>query len=287
MQLSTTPYNEKLIHCNPKISSYVNEDQITHREDPTSIGPRHNPASFEKLISDTAYNLSQHGWKITEKCVVLSHPGDKLFFAFLIQDTMNPMPPEYYSLMVIGRASHDQSWSFQLDGGDYVYLCDNKVMAGQLGRSATKQTTFLADRQWDFINQSVAKLAPFAAEKAAQYKALTETPIADSTAHDLFVKVLQKRGLTSAQLEASVKEFHNPLMDSPMIIADKFSTSGELVKNQREEDIWEVVHEPSRVNTAWGAWNAMTSSIKGSSEAILKQRSKIITAVTNEYFEIA
>ena len=247
--------------CNPSISSYVNEDQIAQRENMDILGPRHEPYPFETYIEEIASTLDDFGFDITDKCIVLSHKGDRLFGSFAVEDRVVPSEQGWCRSVVGFRASHDQSVSQQINAGDWVLMCDNMLMGGSLGKYRTKQTTYLYEREESFVSSTIEDLRNYNKVKSKRYQYLIDTHMTDKTAHDLFVRVFRAGGINKGQLASSIEEYHAPMYNT-------------------------FYDEPTRESTAWGAWNAMTSSIQGSSPTVLISRSRKITETVDKFFNI-
>ncbi len=262
--LSTIPYDESLVCCNPRISAYVNEDQIETRENPEVLGPRHKPAPFVDFIENIAYELDDNKWSIKTKCFVLSQKGERLFGAFTVEDesAFAPLPLNYATPVLIFRAAHDQAWSRQLNGGFKTYICDNTVISGELGQHRTKQTTFLDERQTPLITKAIDDLHFFVEQKTHEYKAMSKIKVTEMDAHNTMAVVYRKGGLNQTQLGKAITEYH----DDPF-------------KDDQSMD-------PTRKGTTWGVYNAMSSAIQNENQMVAHKKGEIITQITNLHYDI-
>ncbi len=264
--LEAATYNKALVCMNPSISMHTDEKQIAQIDSSSpgqQIGKRHNAASFTTFINQITSSLKHMGWDIKEKCFVLSKKGGgRLFGAFTVRDRWTPDFTDFYETVLGFRACYDSTFSRQLQGGDYRYICDNLVLSGQLGEHKTKQTTFIADRQLNMVVGAIGELREFAKDKNVFYNEMVDLTISDGTAHDLFTQVYQKDGLTPRQLALAIDTYHEP------------SGYGSYNNHPNEED------------TAWGAWNAMTHAIKGQNQTTHTARCDILTKTTKDYFGV-
>lgn len=257
-----TMYNQSLVHCNDSISSYVTEEQIPSREAPDKIGPRHNPVPFNQFIEPIKHQLDMQGWAIEEEALVLSHKGDRLFGCYKVTDRWVSSRSDYHSSLFAFRAAHDQAWGRSVAPGTVIYICDNTVISSDMNILRTKQTTFLMDRMYDMIKAGVVQLRDHATKTNIRFDFLASADTPDEEAHDIIAKTYRKGGVDAQGMAKAINEYHTPILipdDSP---------------------------EPSRIETAWGVFNALTSAAKTDNEFTFRNRTAIIEDVIYSHYGI-
>lgn len=119
---------------------------------------------------------------------------------------------EDYSLVVGIRNSHDKSFPAGLVCGSGCFVCDNLAFSGEI-RISRKHTRWINRDLPHLISRAVGKLGDLRHKQDFRIASYKMRSLSDPEAHDLMVRALDARVITSTRIPKVVREWRNPRHD--------------------------------------------------------------------------
>jgi hypothetical protein len=188
------------------------------------------PLAHAGLIHEVESQLRSAGFILTGESHALSHEGARYFGIFEVSTPERGVRD--YTWVVGIRNSHDKCYPAGLVAGSKVTVCDNLSFTGEV-RISRKHTRFAARDLRHLTSRAVGQLGDrFHAldERIAAYRS---QPLNDPQAHDLVIKAIDCRAITTSQVPQILGEWRKPQ------------------------------HEDFRPRNAWSLFNACTETHKG------------------------
>ena len=177
------------------------------------------PIPHSDLIDMVIGNITNYGMQVTEEQHGLYKDGDRYFGVFKLAqaepDFEKPVvtdveivPPDW-SMCLGLRNSHDKSFPANLLGGSWVFVCDNLSFSGEI-KITRRHTRYIMRDIPNLVSRAVATLVNKRGAIEQRIEAYKETPLVDAEAHDLLVRALDARAITTTQLPKVLHEWRNP-----------------------------------------------------------------------------
>jgi hypothetical protein len=208
------------------------------------------PLPYESFLTRVGKQLTVEGITVKEERLALSANGQRLFG--LLALTMPVVPQADYSCVLGLRNSYDKSVSSGLCVGATVFVCDNLSFQGEVAFTRKHTAHLLRDLSW-MITEMVAQLPARFAEQSAAFEHYRQTELSDGQAHDLVVRMLDRKAIHVTEIPHVLKEWRTPRHP-------EFAADG---------------------RTAWRLFNAATEIIKGDLWR-LPARTRVLHAVLDE-----
>ena len=164
------------------------------------------PINHGDILEGVEDQLERGGLKIVNQAHVLDKKGKRWFALLQVE---NGDQPTDYSLVVGIRNSHDKAFSAGLVVGSGVFVCDNLAFSGEI-KLARKHTRNIGRDLSGLINRAVGRLGDVRIHQTQRIDAYKHTRLADTLAHDLFVRAVDSRVLPVTKLPHALKEFREP-----------------------------------------------------------------------------
>ena len=183
------------------------------------------------LTSPQMTQLDSCGFTIGRESHALSHEGDRYFG---VMEVNLPDQKERDYAWVVGlRNSHDKSFPAGLVAGTSVFCCDNLAFSGEV-KVSRKHTRFAHRDLRNLTAPAVGQLGDKFGGLDRRIEAYRNESIDDSRAHDLIIRAIDCRAITTSQLPRVVQEWREPSHDEfrPRNIWSLFNSFTEIYKGQ-------------------------------------------------------
>jgi hypothetical protein len=188
------------------------------------------PVPHADLIDLTLQNFTDSGLAVIEERHGLYKEGARYFGVFKLGRVLERAPldgegdivdpfgvdratpdfqPPDWSMAVGLRNSHDKSFPANLLGGSWVFVCDNLAFNGEIKLVRRHTRNIMRDIP-NLVSRAVAALVNGRHAMAQRIEAYKDTSLTDPQAHDLLVRALDARALTTTQLPKVLGEWREP-----------------------------------------------------------------------------
>lgn len=228
-----------LLHCG---ATTVSRDAVAEVQTPIGTASWY-PLAHTALVCEVETQLLAAGFQITGEAHALSHEGSR-YFGLLAVETPGGAKKDYTWTVGL-RNSHDKSYPAGLVAGTRVFVCDNLSFCGEVAISR-KHTRFAVRDLKHLTSRAVGQLGDKFHHLDRRIGAYREHRLNDRGAHDLIVRALDCRALTTTQIPDVLHEWRTPR------------------------------HEEFAPRTAWSLFNAATEVMKGGNPYALVARSQAL-----------
>ncbi len=223
-----TPPPGMLLHCGGQV---VDRDTVFDVPTPFPTDTWF-PLPHHELINEVEGQLVTAGFDITGEAHGLSHDGARYFGVLGVTVPGQEDGDRDYSWIVGLRNSHDKSIPAGLVAGVRVLVCDNKSFTGEV-RISRKHTKFAARDLRHLTSRAVGQLGDRFRGLDQRISAYRGFGLTDMRAHDLVVRAVDCRAITTSQVPEVLSEWRQP------------------------------PHAEFQPRTAWSLFNACTEALKG------------------------
>lgn len=238
--------NGLMLHCGGQLKS---REEVFAVPVPPATST-YVPLPYESFLTRIGKQLTVEGITVKEEHLALSANGQRLFG--LLALTMPGVRQQDYGCVLGLRNSYDKSVSSGLCVGASVFVCDNLSFQGEVAFTRKHTANLLRDLSW-MITEMVAQLPTRFAEQSAAFESYRQTELSDGQAHDLMVRMLDRKVICATELPHVLKEWRTP-------------RHAEFAEHGR---------------TVWRLFNAATETIKGDLWR-LPVRSRALHAILDE-----
>ena len=233
------PVTGMLLHCGAELV-----DRPTLNAVPTPHGTDSwYPLAHRALLDEVQTQLETAGFSIGRESHALSHEGRRYFGVMEVQQ---PGQDERDYAWVVGlRNSHDKTFPAGLVAGTSVFTCDNLAFSGEV-KISRKHTRFAYRDLRNLTARAVGRLGDKFRSLDKRIDAYRDELIQDWRAHDLIIRAVDCRVITTSQVPKVVDEWRNPS------------------------------HREFRPRNLWSLFNAFTEAYKGQNPAITMNRSEAL-----------
>jgi len=215
-----------LLHCGAET---VDREELFETSTPAATDTWY-PLAHRDLVTEVEGQLEDAGFTLDAESHALSHAGARYFGVF---EVSIPDRPEQEHGWVVGiRNSHDKTYPAGLVAGSHVLCCDNLSFTGEV-RISRKHTKFAVRDLRHLTSRAVGQLGDRFQKLDERIMAYRERPLTNPKAHDLIIKAIDCRAITTTQVPQVLQEWREPS------------------------------HDEFRPRNAWSLFNAFTEAHKG------------------------
>ena len=193
-----------ILHCGGQLKSRDEVFSVPLPETTASYMPLPNESLIERLEK----HLAVEGITVTEERLALSPNGQRMFGLMAV--SMPGIAETDYRMVIGVRNSYDKSCSAGICIGASVIVCDNLSFRGSFATLARKHTVnLLKDLSW-IITETVGSLPQRFAEQSECFRSYKEKDIPDEQAHDLIIRLLDRKAINVTHVPHVLKEWREP-----------------------------------------------------------------------------
>ena len=189
------------------------------------------PLPHRDLIQEVEGQLDAAAFTITAESHALSHGGARYFGLFEVRVTGHDRERDYSWIVGI-RNSHDKVYPAGLVAGTRVFVCDNLSFTGEV-KISRKHTRFAVRDLRHLTARAVGQLGDRFNRIDQRIEAYRARSLNDPQAHDLVIRAVDCRAITTSQVPDVLREWRKP------------------------------THEEFAMRNAWSLFNAVTEIHKG------------------------
>ena len=227
-----------ILHCGGKAAGRA-ELELVHTPEPTKTW---TPIPHTRLIDEVKAALVTKTIDVVAESHALAREGNRYFGLLQVS---NRSRQEDFAYVVGLRNSHDQSYPAGLVVGSRVFVCDNLSFSGEISVARKHTSNILRDLQ-GLTCKAVGFLAERWLDQEQRIEGYKGFEVDDAGAHDLVVRALDARVITTHQLPKVVAEWREPR------------------------------HAEFEARTGWSLFNCFTEVLKGTNVFSLPPRTKAL-----------
>jgi hypothetical protein len=197
-----------LLHCGAET---VDRDIVFDVPTPPATSTWY-PLAHAGLIHEVESQLRQVGFELTGESHALSHEGARYFGTFEVTTPGRNDSDRDYTWIVGIRNSHDKSFPAGLVAGTRVLVCDNKSFVGEV-RISRKHTRYAVRDLRHLTSRAVGQLGERFRQLDERILAYQARSLTNPKAHDLVVKAIDCRAITTTQVPQVLQEWREPSHD--------------------------------------------------------------------------
>ena len=192
-----------LLHCG---GEHVTQDELFAVPTPEPTNSWF-PLAHRDLVTEVRSQLTGAGLLVDSSFHALSHDGARYFG--ILQVRLPAQETTGYAWIVGLRNSHDKSYPAGLVAGSRVLVCDNLAFTGEVQlsrkhtRHAVRDLKHLTARAMGQLGDRFRRLD----ERIATYQC---EPMPDRAAHDLVVRAVDCKAITTSQIPKVLEEWRHP-----------------------------------------------------------------------------
>ena len=202
----------------------VEREYLQNLQTPPPMGSRHAPYAFYDFVQNTVDAVENAGFTIREEEYAIQKDEQRLFGLLHVSKPRARVPyatqaivpslrtqtdPTAWNLLVGVRGAHDQSISRGLAIGSRVIACSNLCFHGDLGNWKSKQTTNIAGRIPDMVNDAVSGLDNALNRLTVDFDAFNAHKIEREAGENILVDIYRSGGFSSSQLGRAIDDWDN------------------------------------------------------------------------------
>jgi len=164
------------------------------------------PIPHTTLIERVEDTLKSDGLSIVQQTHSLTRGGNRYFGLMQIANGHNS---EDYGWVLGLRNSHDQSFPAGLVVGAGVFVCDNLSFSGEI-RMTRKHTTHIMRDLPGLVQRAIGQLMSRWHAQDVRIEAYKGFELSDMQAHDMIVRAMDARAVTSTRVPDLLQEWRHP-----------------------------------------------------------------------------
>ncbi len=164
------------------------------------------PIPHIRLYERIRSSIEGRGLKVVEEQHGLDHDGARWFGTL---DLVNGNQHDDYRLCVGMRNSHDKVFPAGIAVGARVFVCDNLSFSGEIV-IARKHTRFINRDLPGLIAQAIGRMVEVRESQERRIEAYKGTRFNDAKAHDLIIRAMDARVISSTYIPHIVSEWREP-----------------------------------------------------------------------------
>ncbi|MCB1133516.1 MAG: DUF932 domain-containing protein, partial [Verrucomicrobiae bacterium] len=165
------------------------------------------PLAHEELVDEVESLLIGAGFSIESTVHSLSHEGARYFG--ILQVRLPPRQSTDYAWIVGLRNSHDKTYPAGLVAGTRVFVCDNLAFSGEV-KLSRKHTRHASRDIKQLTARAVGQLGDRFYHLDRRIAAYRNEPMPDWAAHDLVIRAVDCRAITTTQIRPILDEWRHP-----------------------------------------------------------------------------
>jgi hypothetical protein len=199
-----------------------------------------HPIPHVQLIDTVKAALESETIQVTKEEHALQNDGANYFGILRVSNLSVQKDFQY----VVGlRNSHVMKYPAGLVVGSWVFVCDNLSFSGEV-EVTRKHTRFITRDLQGLVSKAVGFLAERWIDQETRINSYREFKVTETRAHDLIIRSLDARVITTQQVEKVLHEWREPQ------------------------------HEEFRDRNGWSFFNAFTEVLKGSNPFTLAPKTQ-------------
>lgn len=238
-----------MIHCGGR---EVAREELSRTGTPAPTATW-QPIPHEVLLREVEDSLARNRLRVTAEQHALAREGDRYFG--LLQVANGKEPGDHAWILGL-RNSHDQSFPAGLVVGSRVFVCDNLAFSGEIV-IARRHTRWILRDLPRLVLEGVGQLAGRWHSQEERYARYRTTAVTDGEAHDLVVRALDARVITTVQVPEVLRHWRRP------------------------------EHREFRERSAWSLFNAFTSTVGAGSVWLVARRTQVLHGVFDAHCGLA
>jgi Domain of unknown function (DUF932) len=219
------------------------------------------PIPHHLFVEQVYQSLIDHGYTVDYEDHALTRDGSRYFGTLHLPRTavlaQEPQGSRDYSWLVGLRNSHDKSFPAGLVVGSRVFVCDNLAFCGEIVVARRHTVHILRDLR-QLVNDAIARLNTIWQKQDQQFAVYRSAELSDPEAHDLIIRALEFRVITSKQITHIVREWKCPRHP-------EFAQSGK---------------------TAWRLFNGFTEIMKSTPDFALPGRTRRLHELLDNHLKV-
>ena len=193
-----------ILHCG---ASKVSRDELAAVETPLSTHSW-TPIGHFELLEQVEKALSSRKLSVVSQAHGLTKDGNRYFGLLQISNERLGDQPDYGYCCGI-RNSHDRRFPVSLAVGSSVFICDNLSFASEI-TAFRRHTVFVRRDLPNLMARAVAQLSSKWNDQNKRFNAYKKHELCDAQAHDLLVRALDVRAITTTQIPHILTEWRAP-----------------------------------------------------------------------------
>lgn len=165
------------------------------------------PLAHEDLVGEVESQLTGAGFLIDSAVHSLCHDGARYFG--ILQVRLPSREVTDYAWIVGLRNSHDKTYPAGLVAGSRVFVCDNLAFTGEVKLSRKHTRHAMRDLK-HLTARAVGQLGDRFHQLDRRIAAYRNEPMPDWAAHDLVVRAVDCRAITTTQIPHVLEEWRKP-----------------------------------------------------------------------------
>lgn len=243
-----------MLHCG---ASSVGRDEISrvYTPDPTETWC---PIPHHRFIEQVESALDALDMEVVNQAHALGRDGQK-YFGLLQVDRRHNVEigtnDRDYAFVAGLRNSHDKSFPAGLCIGDGVFVCDNLSFSGEI-QFARRHTSRIMESLPLLTAEAVSKLQQGWTKTDARINGYKDQQIDDLRVHDLVIKALDLKAITTNQVPRVLNEWRHPR------------------------------HDEFKTRTIWSLFNSFTETMKSTSLSDLPRRTIKLQGILDQHCDV-
>ena len=193
-----------ILHCG---SASVEREQLALVPTPAAT-ETWQPIGHFDLLTQVERALGGADLKIETQAHGLSRDGARYFGLLQISGRSIKAQKEYGYVVGV-RNSHDKRFPAGICAGSSVFICDNLAFSSE--ENVTRKHTTFISRDLPFLTARViGQLGQKWTNQETRFEAYKYAQLTEAKAHDLLIRALDCRAVTSQQIPHILKEWRTP-----------------------------------------------------------------------------
>jgi Domain of unknown function (DUF932) len=241
-----------VLHCG---ANAVEREAISavHTPPPTETW---HPIPHDRLIEQVESALDALDLEVVKQAHALTRDGLRYFGLMQVDRKQSDGIERDYAFVAGLRNSHDKSFPAGLVVGDGVFICDNLSFSGEV-QFARRHTSRIMQDLPILTTEAVAKLQHGWTKTDARVEAYKNFELDTKSTHDLVIKALDMKAITTQQVPRVLEEYRNPR------------------------------HDEFKARTVWSLFNSFTETMKATSLVELPRRTIRLEGILDGVCDIA
>lgn len=195
--------NNLLLHTGAHSASY---GDVCNTATPEPRGAWH-PVPHHSLVAQVRRGLSAAGMEVVGEAHALNRKGAHYFG--LLQVAVDGREGDEWGTVVGLRNSHDKCFAASLALGTSLFVCDNLSFTGQVVLARKHTANIMRDLP-GVAARAIGKLREFSGVAGRRADAYKERGLGDAEAHDLVIRALDARAVTTLQVPKVLARWRHP-----------------------------------------------------------------------------
>jgi hypothetical protein len=220
------------------------------------------PIPHATLLSEVEQSLARNHLRVVAEQHALAREGDRYFGLLQIANGRNRGD---YGWVLGLRNSHDQTFPAGFVVGSRVFVCDNLAFSGEIV-IARRHTRWILRDLPRLVLDGVSQLTARWHSQEERYARYRETPVTDGEAHDLVIRALDARAITTVQVPQVLREWREPAF-AEFCPRTAWSLFNAFTRVVGEGSVWTVARRTQVLHGVCDAHCGLVSGANGAAPA--------------------